>query len=435
MAEERLRLNGGDAELTAAFDAAMAAFGPFERTPHLAVAVSGGADSMVTAHLADAWARRQGGRVTALIVDHGLRAGSADEAQHVCATLRQREIDTEVLTWTGAKPERGVQEAARSARYALLEAWCRDHAVLHLLTGHHGDDQAETIWMRLQRGSGPDGLAGMSAIREFRSARLLRPLLGVRKGQILAFAAEHGLPFIDDPSNGDPRFARSTARRTMADAPDAADGLLESGRRFAGLRQHLEAETAAWIAQNVRLFPSGYAEVTRRGLSAALPEIRTRVLSHLARCIGGADYGPGPAAVERLADALQDGGGSSLGRAVFAGHGKVLRIFREHRNLPAASHGQNAGTLLWDGRFLINFPSGADGLWVRAYADVSADEIAHEQAGDWLGRVPSQVRGGLPVFEAANGAFIPEPGGDAYDGVTVRFAPRQPLGGTGFFVA
>src|SRR5579863_2293243 len=147
----------------AEFGAALDRLGPFERRPLLAVAVSGGADSLALALLASVWAKARRGRVVALTVDHRLRRESTGEARQVGRWLRRLGIAHEILTWKGPYPQGDVQAAARAARYALLEAWCHTAHCLHLLTAHHREDQVETFWLRLARGSGLDGLAAMPA--------------------------------------------------------------------------------------------------------------------------------------------------------------------------------------------------------------------------------------------------------------------------------
>src|SRR5438445_7778340 len=141
----------------------MAPFGPFEASPVVAVAVSGGRDSLALALLAQDWTRARGGSVIGLVVDHGLRAEAAAEAAATLCVLSQQGIDGAILHWSGVKPSSGLQEAARVARYRLLRDECRRRGILHLLLGHHADDQAETVAMRAARRSGPDGLAGMAA--------------------------------------------------------------------------------------------------------------------------------------------------------------------------------------------------------------------------------------------------------------------------------
>jgi tRNA(Ile)-lysidine synthase len=207
----------------AEFAALMARFAPFEARPHLAIAVSGGADSLALALLADAWARPHGGLVTALTVDHRLRPGSADEAAQVALWLRRRSIAQATLVRDGPGFAGDVQAEARAARYRLLEGWCEGAGVLHLLTGHHREDQAETVLLRLARGSGLDGLAGIPAVTERRDCRILRPLLAIPRARLAATLEAQGQAWVEDPSNRDPAYAR--VRLRQAEAVLAAEGL------------------------------------------------------------------------------------------------------------------------------------------------------------------------------------------------------------------
>ena len=187
--------------------------GQFEPAAHIAVAVSGGADSLALALLLRDWARPRGYRLTALVVDHGLRAESAAEARGAVAVLGRQHVEARLLRFQGAKPSANVQAAARAARYGLLSDWCARRGVLHLALGHHRDDQAETLLLRLGRGSGLDGLAGMAPVVELRDVRLLRPLLGVPRARLEASLRARGLAWIDDPSNRDRAHGRVRIRQ------------------------------------------------------------------------------------------------------------------------------------------------------------------------------------------------------------------------------
>ncbi len=123
------------------FDALMEGLGPFEDRPHIAIAVSGGADSMCLALLAGPWAERRGGRAVALTVDHGLRPEAREEALQVGSWMKGQGFEHQVLKWTGPKPTSGVQAHARRGRYQLLSSWCRQKGFLHLMLGHTQDDQ------------------------------------------------------------------------------------------------------------------------------------------------------------------------------------------------------------------------------------------------------------------------------------------------------
>jgi len=158
----------------------------------VAVGVSGGADSMALLHLLSAWNKSAENwlDLTALTVDHGLRAESASEAAAVSAWARDLGIEHVTLTWGGKKPSSNIEAAAREARYRLVGEWCFENHVQTFLTAHHFDDQAETFLMRLARGSGVAGLSSLAEERSlggaFGSVRLLRPLLHISKKDLTA---------------------------------------------------------------------------------------------------------------------------------------------------------------------------------------------------------------------------------------------------------
>lgn len=179
----------------------MAPFAPFEPRPILAVAVSGGPDSLALAFLAAAWAAKRRGRIVALTVDHGLRKDSGKEARTVGRWLNDAGVAHHILTWKGPKPRTGIQAAARNARYRLLREWCRRQGILHLLVAHTRDDQAETFLLRLHRESGVAGLAAMPAISEEPDLRILRPLLTLPKARLIATLQARKQEWIEDPSN------------------------------------------------------------------------------------------------------------------------------------------------------------------------------------------------------------------------------------------
>jgi tRNA(Ile)-lysidine synthase len=302
------------------FVRAMARLGPFEPTPHIAVAVSGGADSMALALLADRWARGQGGRVTAVTVDHGLRDDSYKEALGVRRTLRAQGIDHVILRWCGVKPATGIQAAARAARYALLEGWCRDNAVLHLLVAHHRGDQAETVVMRRAMKSGPDGLAGMAAIVYRRDVRLLRPLLDAAPEDLRRYLRRAGVAWVEDPSNTDDRYTRVRTRRAMT--PAARDRLVTAANRAAMERARRDSACATLLARTVYI-KDGQGRMDRAAFTAPAA-LSQRALARMIACIGGRDYAPKRAPLARAHAALKAGRSVTLGGCrLTAGSGGV----------------------------------------------------------------------------------------------------------------
>jgi tRNA(Ile)-lysidine synthase len=184
----------------------------------LAVGCSGGPDSLaLTLLAADAFP----GRVHALIVDHGLRAGSAVEAGQTQAWLTAQNIPSDILVRTGEKPMSGIQAAARAARYRLLGAGCDRLGTGILLLAHHLDDQAETFLMAIGRGAGVNGLAGMAACRNEGEINIVRPLLAIPKARLIATLEARGQAWIDDPGNANRRFDRVRLRQQMAALADA----------------------------------------------------------------------------------------------------------------------------------------------------------------------------------------------------------------------
>jgi tRNA(Ile)-lysidine synthase len=183
-------------------------------TPPLGIAFSGGPDSLALLLLA---AAAFSGEVRAATVDHGLRDGSAAEAalaSKICASLSVPHTILSVTVPIGAS----VQAHARASRYEALADWMADAGVPTLLTAHHLDDQAETLLMRLMRGAGVAGLAGIRARRPLGEATLLRPLLGWRRADLAAIVAASGIAFATDPSNHDDAYDRVRVRRHLADA-------------------------------------------------------------------------------------------------------------------------------------------------------------------------------------------------------------------------
>ena len=181
----------------------------------IAVAVSGGPDSMALCRLLSDWASGGGLEVHALTVDHNLRAESAAEALQVSGWLDGLpHVCHEVLKWE-CPPNTAVQEEARRARYGLMSEYCKAHDIRYLFLAHHGDDQAETVLFRLAKGSGLDGLSGMQSMQVYDdNLTLVRPLLEKTKDDLIGFCELESVSYIDDPSNESDRFARVRLRKS-----------------------------------------------------------------------------------------------------------------------------------------------------------------------------------------------------------------------------
>jgi tRNA(Ile)-lysidine synthase len=218
-------------------------FADWKGVPAIVLAVSGGPDSIALMWLAARWRRTvaRGPRLIAVTVDHGLRAEAAREARDVKRLARTLDLPHRTMRWTGAKPKTGLPAAARSARYRLLAQAAQASGATHILTAHTRDDQAETLLMRLVRGSGIAGLAAMARVTEREGVMLARPFLNVSKAQLVATLKRAKVGFADDPTNRDTHFTRPRIRAVMPVL--AAEG--GDARNLARLASRLARANAA----------------------------------------------------------------------------------------------------------------------------------------------------------------------------------------------
>lgn len=357
-----------DAELAALFDH----LAYLQQYHTLILAVSGGPDSTALMVLAARWRKTLKHRVKliAVTVDHGLRPEAKREALAVKKLARSLRIEHKTLRWTGPKPKTGIQEAAREARYRLLgqvalgqvaqaarkakgvAAWkARGVAVL---TAHTLDDQAETVLFRMMRGSGVAGLAGMRAGSllpgyEKQKIELFRPLLEVPKSRLIATLKAGKIPYAEDPSNRDPRFARPRLRELMPLL--AAEGL--TAARLARLASRVaRIEWTLYEDLNdalIKLAPGPWPDQGPVGVKTdefdeLSPEIQLRMLERFINWVGNegpAELGKLEALHEALRDAMIDDGRF---RRTLAG--AVVTLAKGRITIERAPPRRNANTAL-----------------------------------------------------------------------------------------
>ncbi len=326
--------------------------------------------------LAAEWALARGGLAHALVVDHGLRAGSDGEATWTAELLQGLGHTAEVLTLS-LPPGAAVQERARAGRMDAMLARCATLGLPWLLMGQHRADQAETVLFRALRGSGEAGLAGMAAARPRAEALLLRPLLDVPPVRLEAFLARRGLVPLRDPSNMHPRFTRARLRAALADPDGTGPGvaaLVEAGAAFAARSARRNAAVRSRLAMAFCFRPEGFAMVREAELGR--DDIARLALAGAVRLVSGEEHAPAEAAVAAL-----------LARGRGTLHGTEWRdgwLFREAAAcapaVPAAS-----GTL-WDRRWRVR--SAPMGMAVGA---VGGGVSRAQRRG-----LPARVVAGLP---------------------------------------
>lgn len=398
------------------FAAALKALRPGRR---LALAVSGGPDSLALLLLAKRYASLEGCQLQVLTVDHGLRPEAAQEAEDVAALCARLEVAHETLVWSGEKPEGNLQAEARRARYGLMGSWCLAHGFSDLLVAHHFDDQVETFLLRLARGSGVDGLSAMAAERgmpEAPGVRVLRPLLGFAKEELRRIVAAAGLQAVEDPSNENPMFDRVKVRQLRSDLEALGLGgarLVKTAAQMAEARAALEAMTETALARHVTFGALGVARLDCRALPEWPQEIGRRLLSHVLQRVSGRSYRPRLEKTERLLADLQgalDGDWTLHHCEVHVVGGEAL-IWREMRPLPPVLDLSRPGCHrgVWDGRLSYEV-EGRAGLSLQA---LGADGLALMKAEAQEALVhgyPQRALMSAPAFWL-DGRLLAVPGG------------------------
>jgi len=412
-------VRGGDGLILAAGLAPLAGLGRLNAPPDrpVAVAVSGGGDSLALLLLAKAWADLAGRRLIALTVDHGLQPASAGWSEAVAARAARLGVAHWTLAWTGPKPTTGLPAAARRARHALLAAAARDAGAAVILMGHTADDVAEAAAMRAAGSTTPSPAlwSPSPAWPEGRGVFLLRPLLGHRRADLQAFLAVCGETWIDDPANDDLRFARARARRDLggAAAPDISPAAV--------------AEPPPALAE-VCEGPGGELTIPRATLGAGAPGERRRLVGALVLCAAGTDRPPAAAALDRIAARLAGDApfvATLAGARIAAGPDEVLvcREAGERARGGLAEVRIERGEAVFDGRFLVRLAGEAR---VGPLAG-RARQLPPDQRRRLAAMAPA-ARRALPVVELEGGLSCPvlAPDGSATSLVLARF--RAALG-------
>jgi len=380
---------------------------------HVVLAVSGGSDSMALMLLAARWVASgkspAGVVLSVATVDHGLRAGSAREAEWVADRAKALGFQHTTLVWGGDKPGSALQARAREARYALLVAHARVAVPAAVVTAHTADDQAETLIMRLGRGSGLDGLAGMAPSRPLLpdgSVGLVRPLLKLSKGLLAHVVKQAGGAWLDDPSNERLDFERVRLRAAhdhLSALGLTNDKLALSASRLTRAREVLERTTEARLAALVDVHDGSFASLERKAWEREPEDIRVRLLARLLTAFGGLAKPAQLSQIEALVATLAEGRplAQTLGGCIVSQGRTTLRLYREptRHTLPelALAPGEE---MVWDWRFRIRYAASAGeetatpvavrALGLAAYAILRGGLTAKD-------RPPARAAAGLPA--------------------------------------
>ncbi|MEM9229993.1 MAG: tRNA lysidine(34) synthetase TilS [Pseudomonadota bacterium] len=358
----------------------------------LGVAVSGGGDSVALLSLLAEQAAGYGVTLHAATVDHRLRPESTSETAMVAAHCARLGVPHSVLPWVHQHGAGNLQQAAREARQTLLIDWARERGIADVFLGHTADDQAETLVMRLARGSGVQGLSGMRPRTEIGGMIWHRPLLRCTRVALRQVLTRRGLAWVDDPSNADLRFDRVRVREAMP-ALEAlglsVSRLLDTAENLDRAAEVVRAQVLSTASVMVRALPAGCIRIDRPGLLRALPEVRLRLLAEALSWVAAARHTPRLSALREVENCLTD----PPGRRTLHGCVVMIRrdsiwVVREAARLgPSVPAGQ-----VWDGRWSTS-ASGPD-VHVGALGEEGIRQIA-----DWRAHgLPRDALAVSPAF-------------------------------------
>lgn len=342
-----------------------------EHPQSLGVAVSGGSDSTALLHLIADWAKHLDCEIHAVTVDHGLRAEAGDEATEVARQCAGLNIPHDTLRWTGWDGSGNLQNEAREARYRLMTEWGAQKGITDIALGHTQDDQAETVLMRLARGSGVDGLSAIPPVRHAHGIRWLRPLLQCQRAELRAYLNDNGTSWIDDPSNDDPKYDRVKTRAALEVLQTlgvTSKRLAETANRMASARRVLEQVTHD-AAKEIAQVRGGAVQLDTGALKVMQPETRRRLLVHGLCWVSGNTYSPRHASLLELENNINDGNTSTLHGCLITISKGICIIAREPAAVATLAGGIGE---VWDKRWRLTGPE-KPGLVVRSLGDKGLD--------------------------------------------------------------
>ncbi len=379
----------------------------------LGVAVSGGSDSIALLVGLHALAGDMDVTLNVATVDHGLRAEAQYEVAFVAALCAQLSLPHHMLRWNGRDADGNLQDQARRARYRLLSDWAKDRGLSAVALGHTQDDQAETVLMRLARGSGVAGLAAMSARTQKHGIDFLRPLLGVSRASLRQMLTAQGQAWCEDPSNQDPQFERVRMRQAL-------DQLTPLGVTTAGLAEvaeHMQMadlalrSATASAAADLASTRVGAVRIERAGFIELPQDIQRRLVIAAIGWINGNEYPPRKEAVRGFLSAVQAGKSMTLGGCLAVRHGRAFWIGREFaalsdRPAPVDAH--------WDGRWVTTGTVAPEAV-IRPLGDTGLAAVQ-----DWRAfKVPKPILQGAPGVWLDD-SLVATPMGDPASSAQVR---------------
>ncbi|MEZ5691250.1 MAG: tRNA lysidine(34) synthetase TilS [Rickettsiales bacterium] len=464
-----IKIANDSAILQKKFDSLMESIGYFEDNPTICVANSGGADSTALLLLTKNWTDKNNGKLVSLTINHGLRKEAEKEAKQVVKWCEYHNIESHIIKWQHGKVLSSIQEQARSARYELLTKWCKNNSILHLLTAHHNNDQIETMIFRLLRKSGIEGLSAIPYQRVENNVRILRPLLSVKKSELIDFLKNNSQEWIEDPSNQDDNYSRVLIRKSLNDynqVNNSEEHIIKSANNiitsFSIFRNILENKVASYLTNIVKIYPSGYSTITVEDFLRLEKNIAIKILTAISQTVSGSYYPTRSYKIENIYSELlnelikeKNKVRKSLSGLIFEVIKDEIFIYREVEYIEKPVKIPNNTLIFWDNRFLITLTDSNSlhktpkipELIIRSLSNDGLKYIENNNRYSLKKTIPARILCTFPSIwiinkETSLEELVATPHIDytnrsdimAEVNINIQFYPTKPLAGNGFFV-
>ena len=381
----------------------------------ICVGVSGGSDSLCLAVLLSEYSQQFSIELTALIVDHGLRPESPLEAIQTQKTLRELDINAEILSLKGSaysldnQSKKDIQNRARLSRYQIIQDWCLNHNCTALFLAHHKGDQLETQIMRLRQGSGLMGVCGMQPKTRFQTLDIYRPFLNESKSDLQDFLTNQSISWIEDPSNQNDHFERVFWRDALSQS-NLTDPILRSS-----YAHDLKAWAVRFLQKHGSVSHLGYISLKLESLLKLPTWFQKELLRHCIHHLGTSPY---PPSLDKIPD-ISDKKDSRFTFSPFTLNG--LRISKRENDLIMAREYKRCDRILihpkasmpssrvWDQRFLVQYPTTLESTFTIQNLNEQEWKILLQKVPQLKTlSVPRYALWSLPILNTESETFYPD---------------------------
>ena len=345
-------------------------FDQYVTSQKIAIAVSGGIDSMVLMKISSLSKKIKSNNIHILTINHDLRKGSKEETLFVRKEADKLGLKVSILTWKGKKPKSGIQEKARKKRHNLLFNYCKKNYISDLFFAHHLDDQIENFIFRMFRGSGIVGLTSFSNFSKIDKINLIRPLIETPKSDLLLFAKKQKIEWIEDPSNLNLDFDRVKIRNVLKNFYDSGFDkklFLKSIRKLKSINEDIESLTKDYITKYIEVYENIYVIIKKEFFSNSPKEIQMRVIKNCISFFAPEQlYSPKDIKIINILNWIKCNpkvDSKTLGGTLFKKNNNVIILYKEVNKLSHIKpvNISKSEFKSWDNRFLVKSNVKIDG--------------------------------------------------------------------------